>query len=181
MFTYNTPLATLGGFEAYGERDLNPYWTAFASGMYVGGRDQTLGAPLTQIYPLEGRLGLRLHDPEGGKRWGVEGLVRMVARQDRLGTLRVGPPADQPTGVREIVEFPTAGFTVVNLRSYYNMTDRLSVVLGINNLFNFNYLEHLSLRFPAQSLPPPPSQPTIPAAAVLSPGFTPYVGINWTY
>lgn len=177
VFTYNTPLATLAGFESYAEQDLNSYWTVFGSGMYVGGRDQTLGAPLTQIYPLEGRVGLRLHDPEGGNRWGVELLARAVARQFRLGTLRVGEP-ESDSGLRQIVEQPTGGFTVWNLRSYYNMTERLSVVLGINNVFDRNYIEHLSLRFPQQG---PPPNPAIPAAGVLSAGFTPYVGINWTY
>ena len=67
----------------------------------------------------------------------------------------------------------TGGFTTCNLRSYYNITERFNVVAGINNLFDRNYLEHLSLRF-AQS-------PDFPAVAVLSPGFTPYVGVNWTY
>lgn len=172
VFTYNTPLATLAGFESYAERDLNDYWTLFGSGLYVGGRDQTLGAPLTQIYPLEGRVGLRLHDPEGGQRWGVELAARAVAHQFRLGTLRVGEP-ESPLGLREVVEQPTGGFTVWNLRSYYNMTERLSVVLGINNVFDRNYIEHLSLRFPQQG--------AIPAAGVLSAGFTPYVGVNWTY
>jgi iron complex outermembrane receptor protein len=177
VFTYNTPLATLAGFESYCEQDLNPYWTVFGSGLYVGGRDQTLGAPLTQIYPLEGRAGVRLHDPEGGNRWGVELMARAVARQFRLGTLRVGEP-EAPLDLREIVEQPTGGFTVWNVRSYYNMTDRLSVVLGINNLFDRNYIEHLSLRFQQQG---PPPNPAIPAIGVLSAGFTPYVGVNWTY
>jgi outer membrane receptor protein involved in Fe transport len=177
VFTYNTPLATLAGFESYAERDLNPYWTLFGSGLYVGGRDQTLGAPLTQIYPLEGRVGLRLHDPDDGQRWGVELLTRMVAHQHRLGTLRVGEP-ETPLGLREVVEQPTGGFTVWNIRSYYNMTENLSMVLGINNLFDRNYIEHLSIRFPQQG---PPPTPPIPAAGVLSAGFTPYVGVNWTY
>ncbi len=169
LFTVQTPLATLTGFEAYGERDLNDYWTTFASALYVDGRDQTLGAPLTQIYPLEGRVGLRLHDPEGGDKWGIEFLVRMVDKQDRLGTLRTGFTGDE----RVVIELPTAGFTVCNLRSYYNVSKRFNVVAGINNVFDRNYLEHLSLRF-AQST-------NFPAVAVLSPGFTPYVGVNVTY
>lgn len=171
LYTFNTPLATLAGFEAYGEKDLNDYWTAFTSALYVSGRDQSFGAPLTQIYPLEGRVGIRLHDPDGGNRWGTEFIVRMVDRQDRLGTLRLGQPG-AITG-REIIEFPTAGFVVCNLRGYWNMTERMSCVAGINNVFDVNYLEHLSLRYGPQ--------PPIPAAAVLSPGFTPYVGVNWTY
>jgi outer membrane receptor protein involved in Fe transport len=169
LFTLQTPLATLAGFEAYGERDLSAYWTAFASGLYVDGRDQTLGAPLTQIYPLEGRAGLRLHDPDGGNRWGVEMLARVVDRQDRLGTLRTGFFGDQ----RVVIELPTGGFTVCNLRSYWNVSKRFNIVAGINNVFDRNYLEHLSLRFQQSN--------GFPAVAVLSPGFNPYVGVNWTY
>ena len=38
-------------------------------------------------------------------------------------------------------------------------------------------LEHLSLRFGPGTNP----NPQFPAVAVLSPGFTPYVGVDWTY
>lgn len=168
LFTETTNLATLAGFEGSTERDLNSYWTSFTSILYVSGRDQTLGAPLTQIYPLEGRVGLRLHDPDGGNRWGTEMFARIVDRQDRLGTLRNGL-----TGDRVIVELPTGGFTVWNLRAYYNASEKINYVAGINNMFDRNYIEHLSIRYA-------PS-PGFPGLGVLSPGFTPYIGINMTY
>ncbi len=169
LFTTATPLATLAGFEGYAERDLNSKWTVFGSILYVSGRDQTLGAPLPQIYPLDSRVGFRWHDPDGGNRWGVEMFARMVSRQDRLGTLREGFTGDQ----RVVVELPNAGFTVTNLRAYYNASENWSYVAGINNVFNTNYLEFLSLRFAPSA--------NFPGVAVLSPGFTPYVGINMTY
>ncbi len=175
LFTQTTPLATLAGCEMYAEKDLNSYWTGFGSLLYVDGRDQTINAPLTQIYPLEARTGLRLHDPDGGKQWGVEMFARMVHAQNRLGTLRSGPDGQGPL---DVLEQRTGGFTVTNLRGYWNATKNLSFVAGINNLFDRSYLEHLSLRFAQNTVP---SGGNFPGIGVYSPGFTPYVGLDWTF
>ena len=97
--------------------------------------------------------------------------ARMVDNQDRLGTVRQVAPL---TGV-VAVEVPTPGFSVAYLRGYYNATERLHFIAGIENLFDKNYLEHLDLRLPADPVH------GIPATLVLSPGFTPYAGVEWTY
>jgi outer membrane receptor protein involved in Fe transport len=167
----NTDLATLAGFEAYGECDLTCKLTAFGSLQYIDGRDRIIHAPLSTIAPLEGRAGLRLHDACGGDTWGIELGARIVDDQDRLGTLRQVAPL---TGVVP-VELPTGGFTTAYLRGYYNVNERLHFIAGIDNLFDRNYLEHLDLRLPAD-----PAH-GIPATRVLAPGFTPYAGVEWTY
>ncbi len=90
---------------------------------------------------------------------------------DRLGTLAHRFTGDQTT----VIELPTGGFTVNNLRGYYNATKNLSIVAGINNLFDRSYLEHLSVRYAGS--PPTPANPAgFPFVAVYSMGFTPYGG-----
>jgi iron complex outermembrane receptor protein len=171
LLATNTDLATLAGFEAYGEYDLSTRLTAFGSLQYINGRDQQLHAPLPAISPLEGRAGLRLHDPCRGETWGIDFGMRFVNDQNRLGTLRQVAPLTGSVPV----EVRTPGFTTAYLRGYYNVNKRLNLIGGFENLFDKNYLEHLDLRLPADP------RHNIPASLVLSPGFSPYVGVEWTY
>jgi outer membrane receptor protein involved in Fe transport len=78
---------------------------------------------------------------------------------------------DVPT----VVEERTGGFTTGYLRAAYNWTRDFHLVAGIDNLFNRAYQEHLDLRLLGPNgFPAPPTR-------VLSPGFTPYFGIDWTF
>jgi iron complex outermembrane receptor protein len=160
-FTYtftNTNLATLAGFDAYSEIDLTSNLTLFGNMQYVEGRDQTRddtisvlrGAfapgtprsfdptgtftsgdeePLPAIPPLEARVGLQLHDPLPARRWAIEFAARIVNDQDRVAT--------------SLTEFPTPGFTVYDLRSYWRPTDSLLLSAGVENLTDKFYQEHL--------------------------------------
>jgi iron complex outermembrane receptor protein len=164
----NTEFATLVGFELQGEMDLFPRLSAFGKMSYVQGQDQEIGAPLPAIPPLDSTVGLRLHDVDKGRRWGIEMAARMVADQDRRGVIRSGPGT-------VILEEHTGGFTVCNLRGYWNYTENLRLVAGINNLFDRNYQEHLDLRlFGPTGFP-------LPATRVWTPGITPYFAVDWTY
>lgn len=163
-----TDYATLAGFESAVEYDLTRRLTPFADMSYVEGRDQEINRPLFGISPLESRLGLRWHDPQGGARYGVEFYARIVDNQDRLGTVRVGT-TDEVT----VLELPTPGFTVWHLRSYYNVSENFNLTAGIDNVFDRTYQEHLDLRLPPDN--------GFDFARVLAPGFSPYFGFEWTY
>ena len=178
FYTTTTPLATLAGVEAYGEGDLSQSITAFGGAYYVTGRDQTINQPLMQIYPLDTRLGVRWHDTDKGSKWGFEAYERMVAHQHQLGSIRTGAPGFVEPGVYTAAELPTPGFAITNLRYYYNVNKNFSWNAGVNNLFNTNYIEHLSLRLPAQAALG--TQPGYSAAGVYSPGFTFYLGGSLT-
>jgi iron complex outermembrane receptor protein len=170
--TLNTDLATLAGFEMYTELDVAPRLTAFGTMFYVDGRDREIDRALANIAPLEGRVGLRFHDPCGGQKWALELLARFVNDQDRIGGVRVGTEA--PYDVADF-ELPTPGFTVAAMRGYYVFNENLNLVGGIDNLFDNNYLEHLNLRLP------PDATLGIPGTYVYSPGITPYLGIEWVH
>jgi outer membrane receptor protein involved in Fe transport len=146
----NTDLATLAGFELYGEMDATDWVTPFAIMSYVEGRDHSrdqrgsprvgpgLGAlgspeePLPGIPPLEARLGLRFHEPTRNPRYGLEGSARVVNSQDRVAS--------------SLGELRSAGFTVYDLRSFWQARQGLLLTAGVENLFDRTYREHLDLR-----------------------------------
>jgi outer membrane receptor protein involved in Fe transport len=167
-----TNLATIGGFELDGAYDWNDNITLFGNLAYIEGRDQDIGAPMTGIYPLEGRIGFRMHDASKENRWGLEFFGRIVDDQDRLGALRSGATG---TLSAQQVEAATPGFTVFNLRGYWAASKSVRFTGGVENLFDRNYLEHLDLRLPASG------PDNIPELRLLAPGITPYAGMEWTF
>ena len=171
VFT-NTNFATLAGGEIYLELDLTPWLTPFGNLTYVEGRDrshtsnvfpdtrfttsrQTVAEePLPGIPPLEGRVGLRIHEPIYGTRkqprWSIEGAVRLVKTQDLVAT--------------SLGEQPTPGFVTYDIRGYWQVLEagptislrNPSVLLtaGVENIGNKFYREHLDPRagFPTDLL-----------------------------
>ncbi len=178
----NTPHATLAGGEAFAEYDVNDWLTPFVTASYVEGRDHTRSAggmqfynpafatftidpnaprgvlpgadeePLPSISPLEARAGFWIRQPAETPTWGVEFSARIVDSQDRVAS--------------SIGELPTAGFTTYNLRGFWQATERLTLVGGVENLTNKFYREHLDLRT---------------GRGVFQPGITFYTGaqMNW--
>jgi outer membrane receptor protein involved in Fe transport len=169
LLAQNTPLATLTGFELYGDWQWTDVTSLFASLQYVEGTDQSIDRPLPQIYPLQSRLGIRWNDPGPDSAWGVEWGFRLVARQNRIGFLRDGLQSTTTIAV----ETPTAGFYTSYIRAYYNLTRDLHLVGGVDNLFDRTYLEHLDLRLRG------PAQTPGGVTAALAPGFTAYAGLEW--
>lgn len=171
----NTPLATLKGFEMYSDYTATENLVLFGALQYVEGTDQTIAQPLPGIYPMEGRLGLRILDDNQGQNWGVEWGWRIVDAQTRVGTLRnnlFGLPLYQA------VEQPTGGFATSYIKSYYNYTQNLHFIAGIDNLFDRNYVEHLDNRLGASPNPPGPNFGPI---AAFAPGFTAYGGVEYNW
>jgi outer membrane receptor protein involved in Fe transport len=164
----NTPLATLTGFEATADWDWSPSMTPFAKAKYVQGENEQLRAPLPAIPPLEGTVGLRWHDSTRSQKWVVEVGTRMVTAQDRLGAIVL-------SGQPETVEEATPGFSTTYIHTSYNWTKNLTLVAGIDNVFNRIYQEQLDLRLLGPTgFPAPPTR-------VLSPGISPFFGFDWTF
>ncbi len=171
LHAINTDLATLTGFETYGELDLTERLSGFGSASWVYGNDQEIHQPLAQIRPFESTIGLRWHDPSVVRTWGIDFGVRMVARQWREAYFRtVNPLAN---GTVAPVESETPGFLVCYIRGYRQLSRNLNVVGGIENVFDRSYIEHLDLRLG----PDGPYGPT----NLLAPGFGPFVGVEWVH
>jgi outer membrane receptor protein involved in Fe transport len=164
----STDRAAMTGFEAYAEYDWSPLVTPFVGVRYVRGQDLVIRQPLPQIAPLESTIGVRLEDIEASKPWGLEGGLRMVARQTRFASVR----AMYTEGNVVPVELATPGFSTAYLRGFYRPGRNLNIIGGIENLFDRTYVEHLDLRLPAGQ--------GFGETRVLSPGITPFVAVEWT-
>lgn len=184
----NTDLATFWGAELAAECDLTPRLTPFATVRYVAGTDRSrngffatmpsspgnpsgrdpnldrgaysgiVGAdrePLPSILPLESRLGIRFHQAAASPRWGIELTARVVDAQRRVA--------------ESLLELPTPGFTVYDVRGYWRLTDRLLTTAGIENFANKNYREHLD--FSSQD----------GTVQVFQPGLNAYVSAELSY
>lgn len=184
----NTDLATLSGGELYGEWDMTGWLTTFATMTYVEGRDHSRNGqfatrpatpgvpsfrasglqrgffssvtaaaeePLPSISPLESRIGVRIHERGKQPRWGIEISARIVDNQDRVAA--------------SLLETPTPGFTVLDLRSYWQLTERLFCVAGVENIGNRTFREHLDFRSIGGGL------------QVFQPGTSGYFGAELSY
>jgi outer membrane receptor protein involved in Fe transport len=171
VFT-NTDLATLAGGEMAVEMDLTDWLTSFGSLTYVQGwdlthidnrRSPTLSSsrrtidqePLPSIPPLEGRVGLRVHEARRSPRWSVEGSARIVNEQNLVAT--------------SLGETPTPGFTVFDLRSFWQVNKKLLLTAGVENIGNKFYREHLD---PLAGFP---------TDLLFRPGTNAYVGAQLQY
>lgn len=166
----NTDRATIAGAELFGEYDVTPMLTAFASMTYIEGRDHTrikpsrlrsVGfrsgeenpeEPLPNISPLDTLFGLRLHSSEPDQPWSLEATARVVDNQDRVAY--------------SLFERTTSGFTIINVRAYWRVTDNFQLTGGVENLTDKFYREHLDYRA---------------GLGVFQPGINGYVGSELTY
>mgnify|MGYP001214239149 CR=1 FL=1 len=174
----NTPRATLVGGEAYGEYDLNCCWTAFSTVSYVEGVDRTrndtigprrttagLGTDrsgavgdeeaLPVIPPMNGRVGLRWHDPCPDQRWAVEFAAQIWDDQSQVANT--------------LLERPTPGYTVCDIRAFYRANECMTWTIGVENLTNKFYQNHFD----------PKVNPTS-TLGVFQPGTMFYTGFEWT-
>lgn len=161
----NTDLATLWGWQARYEYEWNDLLTPFATLQYVQGDDRTRNGsfatqqasagnpsmrvpgsprgffsgipgddkePLPGIVPLESRLGLRWEEKNSPRPWGVEIAARVVDNQDRVAA--------------SLLETPTPGFTVWDVRAFLRPNERWLLVGGVENFTDKQYREHLDFR-----------------------------------
>lgn len=108
-------------------------WKFGMSAAYAWGRNASSGEPLPQIPPLD----LRLNADYAWRAWSVGSLWRIVAPQRRYA-MHEGNVVGQDFG-------PSAGFGVVSLHAQYDLDKRTQLSIGVDNLFDKAYSEHLNL------------------------------------
>lgn len=121
------------GGEAFGNLKISDPLSVFAALSYVQGKDLDRDEPMWGVPPLDTRMGLRLVDA-GSQRWGAEYILRIVDNQDRLST------------VGFVGELPTAGFQTHSMRGFYQLSEAVAFVTGVENLGDVFYREHLDTR-----------------------------------
>jgi iron complex outermembrane receptor protein len=124
--------ATRYGLEADLAWKLDAAFTVRGSLAYVHADNDTLGTPLAQTPPLEGKLGL---DYRTGA-WTLGSVLRMVAAQDRVH-VGYGNIVGQDYGA-------TPGFATLALNASYRPGKRSLLSFGVDNVFDKTYAEHLA-------------------------------------
>lgn len=124
--------ATIAGAEAGVGYQFTDHIQADVSGMYAWGENTTDNTPLPQIAPLEGRFNLRYVE----ENYNIGLLWRAVAQQDRI-SLNQGNIVGYDLG-------KSKGFSTVAINATYRLTQNLDVALGVDNVFDKTYSEHLN-------------------------------------
>ena len=127
----NVKAYTWGG-EATVQYELTPNWQVDGSLAYVRGDNRTDGIALGQQPPLEARLAFSYT----AESWSVGGLLRMVDAQNR-----VAPQQGNIVG-QDIS--PSAGFAILSLNANWQLNENNRISLGVDNLLDTEYAEHLS-------------------------------------
>jgi iron complex outermembrane recepter protein len=128
----NVNAQIMGGEAGVAWRPLAPLRIG-TSLAYAWGRNAATGAALPQMPPLEARFGIEYTRGV----WSTGGLWRVVAPQHRYA-LNQGNVAGKDFG-------PSAGFGVLSLHAQYNVSKAVQVSVGVDNLLDKAYAEHLNL------------------------------------
>lgn len=120
------------GLEADVAWRLAKFWSLSGTLAWVRGENRTDNAPLAQMPPLEGRAGIAYDD----RRYAYGALLRLVAAQDR-----VHPGYGTIVG-QDFAETP--GFAVFSLNAAYRPRKGTLVSVGVDNLFDRHYAEHIN-------------------------------------
>ncbi len=124
--------ATIAGAEAGLGYQFSDAIQADVSAMYAWGENTTDNKALPQIAPLEGRFNLRYVQDK----YTLGMLWRVVAKQDRI-SLNQG----------NIVGYDmneSKAFSTLALNASYNLMQNVDVAVGIDNVLDKTYTEHLN-------------------------------------
>ncbi|BDY06931.1 TonB-dependent hemoglobin/transferrin/lactoferrin family receptor [Ferrimonas sp. YFM] len=99
---------------------------------YAEGENDTKGVPLNSISPLSGVIGLAYDDADGI--WGGTLDWTLVQGKDESD---IDPPSDR-TG-SPVTPYTTAGYGVLDLTAYYNVSEAFVIRGGVFNLLDKKY------------------------------------------
>lgn len=151
--------ALLAGGEVDGNWRLGDSWSVSFSAAYVRGRNIEDDRDLPLIPPVSGRLALRWDSVMQFYPW-AETIFRAAAPQNHVDDL--------------FPETKTAGWQVIDLRGGITLPGGFRLEVGIENLFNQDYAEHLSRTVPL------PVGDLQAGERVPMPGRYFYAGLNWS-
>jgi len=129
---YRNVEASLVGLEAEGSYRVGDRLQLAGVASWVRGENRTDDRPLAQIPPLEGWLQLDY----GVERWGAVGRFRWAAAQDRV---------DEDPLIGSGQDYgETPGYGVLDLSGRYRIVRSLALVVGVDNVLNRAYANHLN-------------------------------------
>ena len=134
----NLEQALLTGFEASWNQRFGDHFAHRLAVAYTYGQDLERNEALPEIAPIDLRYTAMAYFVKN--RLGPEATVRFVGAQNRIS--------------REFGENVSPEFTAVDLNVHYELIDGLSVSVGVLNVFDVAYFEHLNRSVRAPGAPP---------------------------
>ena len=125
--------AQIAGAEVGASYQITDNWVGNASLAYAWGRNADDNEALPQIPPLEANVGLTY----ARDAYSVGGLWRGVAAQNRTAL-------EKGNVVGQDLE-SSSGFGVFSLNGAYHASNHLTLSVGVDNVFDTTYTEHLNL------------------------------------
>ncbi len=132
VFRYVNGEAEFWGFEVSADAGVTESLTLSAATNYLRGQNLTRDRPVIGVAPMRGSLGARFEPPQG--RFFVQGKMTGVADQDRVA--------------RELGEGVTDGYVTADLKGGVRMYEGLRLRLGVENLGDEQYVNHLNAENP---------------------------------
>lgn len=124
--------AVIAGAEAGFGYQFTDAIQADVSAMYAWGENTTDNTPLAQIAPLEGRVNLRYVQD----RYSLGAYWRVVANQNRI--------SERQGNIVGFDHQKSAGFGTLALNGTYHIAEGVDLSVGVDNVLNRNYTEHLN-------------------------------------
>ncbi|MFW6157649.1 MAG: TonB-dependent receptor, partial [Balneolaceae bacterium] len=137
VYQYINGSARFTGFDLSARYRIIDPLQIHSSFSYLWGEDTELEEPALGVSPLSGAVDLR-YDFVAWPIF-VESTVNYVGEQDRVATARG--------------ETPTDGYTLVDLLAGWSYKNTLTLQLGIKNLFDRQYVNHLNAKNPYTTSP----------------------------
>jgi len=100
--------------------------------MYAWGENTTNNTPLPQIAPLEGRINLRYIQD----RYTLGAYWRIVDGQSRI--------SEREGNIVGYDNKKSTGFGTLSLNGTYNLTEGVDLSVGVDNVLDRTYTEHLN-------------------------------------
>jgi len=132
---YRNVDATLYGGEAKVSYKWSDNWRSEFGLAYVRAKNDTDSRDIAQTPPLEGLVSLDY----SASRWDVGARVRMAAQQNKVDTTSSTGIEGEGLDVQK-----TPGWGVLDLYGHYELNDNLTIDVGVDNVFDKNYAQHLN-------------------------------------
>lgn len=131
---HNVDEAFLTGFEAGFDWKVTPRWEYNVSVSYTYGQNVSWDEPLSEITPLTVQTGIAYTYAD----FNAELHARIVDEQGRVSS--------------SFNESKTPGFGVFDFYADYSLWGALEIRVGVRNIFDKNYVEHLSRAYKGMSV-----------------------------
>jgi len=132
VFQYVNGEADFWGFEAGGVFQIVPSLSLQLNAAYLWGENTMLNEPILGITPFKFDAGLKYQSPDN--LFYIEGVVRSVSSQNRVAVT--------------LGETPTESYVTADIKSSITLMEQFQLSVGILNLTDVNYANHLNAKNP---------------------------------